>query len=131
MFSGDIMQRDRPHTSSVGGITCLMPVTYGNGGKNLLQECLTAVDSILSSDTSNCGDYWCDVNLWSLVDTITRKTALGYWGTSRTVQAALEIRRRPVNLRCIKSLIKLSKCSRHNAYQLPNITILHFVHRLY
>jgi hypothetical protein len=27
------------NTSSVGGVMGLMPVVYGNGGKNLLQEC--------------------------------------------------------------------------------------------
>jgi hypothetical protein len=81
----------------------LMPVAYGNAGENLLQVCLAAVESTQSSHTSNCGDYWCDVNLRSLVDAPTRKTALGYWAISRTVQAALEIWRCPVNLRPIRS----------------------------
>jgi hypothetical protein len=58
------MPGDKPHnTSSVGGVMGLKPVAYGNGGKNLLQECLTAVDSIQSSHTSDCDNYWCDVNL--------------------------------------------------------------------
>jgi len=96
----------------------LMPVAYVNGGENLLQVFLTAVDSIQSSHTSNCGDYRCDVNLWSLVDATTRKTALGYWDISRTVQAALKIWRCPVNLRPIESLIKLLKCSGYSVYLL-------------
>jgi hypothetical protein len=73
------MTGDKPHnTSSVGGLMGLMPVAYVNGGENLLQVCLTAVDSIHSSHTSNCGDYRCDMNLWSLVDATTRKTS---WDT--------------------------------------------------
>jgi hypothetical protein len=114
------MPGDKPHnTSAVGGVMGLMPVAYGNGGIDLLQKCLTAAESVQSSHTSNCGDYWCDVTLWSLADGPTRKTALGYWGTSRTLQADLEIRRCLVNLRPIKSPIKLLKCSGYNVYHLP------------
>jgi hypothetical protein len=83
-------------------------------GENHLQVRLPAVDSIQSSHTSNSGDYQCDVKLRSPVDATTRKTALGYRGISRTVQAALEIRRCPINLRPIESLIKLLKCSGYN-----------------
>jgi hypothetical protein len=97
----------------------LIPVAYGNGGENLLQVCLTAVDGRQSSHTCDCHNYWCDVKLWSLVDTTNRKTALGYWGTSRRVQAALEIWRCTVNLRPVTSLIKLLKCSGYNVYHLP------------
>ena len=79
---------------------------------------LTAVDSTQSSHTSKYGDYCCDVNLWSLLNRTTRKTALRYRDISHTVQGALEIWRHLVNLRPIKSVIKLLKCSGYNVYHL-------------